>query len=192
MSARYACLNVAEVREGDRALIPIRHEDMPAIMHWRNAQLRVLRQREPLCPEQQERYYQTVIAPSYAESHPRQILFTYLKDREPIGYGGLVHLAWEDHRAEVSFLVAPERAEEPATYAEDFGGFLRLLQRVAFDHLGLARLFTETYDIRPQHVRILEAAGFEPEGRLHAHVWIDGMPVDALMHGCVRLPEKNS
>lgn len=188
MSARYACLKVDAIVQGDRCLVPLRHEDLLNIMHWRNAQLKVLRQREFLTHEQQERYFQGVILPSYCEEQPRQILFSYLHGQEFIGYGGLVHIAWEDHRAEVSFLVAPERAAEPDVYQQDFSLYLSLVREAAFHHLGLTRLFTETYDIRPQHIKILEASGFRLEGRLKAHVWIDGQPVDSLIHGCVHLP----
>lgn len=176
---------VDEVRHGDRRLVAIRHADMPVITHWRNSQLKVLRQREPLTPEQQERYYQTVILPSYAEPHPRQILFSYLLGETMLGYGGLVHMAWEDRRAELSFLLNPDRVALPDIYRDDFAEFLRLIKVVAFQHLQLMRLFTETYDVRPLHVQVLEASGFEMEGRLRANVWIDGRAVDSLMHGCL-------
>jgi RimJ/RimL family protein N-acetyltransferase len=187
MNACYDCLNVDTVVQGDRCLVPLRHQDLFSIMRWRNAQLKVLRQKEALTPEQQERYYQGVIAPSYAEKQPRQILFSYLHGQELIGYGGLVHIAWEDRCAEVSFLVAPERAAVPSVYERDFSLYLSLLQETAFQHLGFTRLFTETYDIRPHHIRILESSGFQLEGRMKAHVWIDGQPVDSLIHGCVQL-----
>jgi RimJ/RimL family protein N-acetyltransferase len=199
MSEHYACLPVDEICLGERRLVTLRHAAMADIMHWRNAQQSVLRQREPLTPESQERYYRTVIAPSYAERLPGQVLFSYLIGEEAIGYGGLVHIAWEHKRAEVSFLVRPERASTPEVYEHDFGLFLRMIQEAAFRHLKLMRLFTETYDLRPRHVRVLEAEGFEFEGRSRAHVWIDGHPVDSLMHGCLnpelksaRLPPRNA
>jgi len=185
---RFRCLNVDAVVQGDWRIVPLRHKDLLSIMQWRNAQLKVLRQREPLSVEQQERYYEEVIAPSFAQKEPKQILFSYLHREELIGYGGLVHIAWEDRRAEVSFLAAPERAENASTYSQDFAIYLSLIKNAAFRHLGFTRLFTETYDIRPLHVSILESGGFLPEGRLKAHVWIDGQPVDSLMHGCVHLP----
>ena len=188
MSARYDFLDVDTVVQGNRCIVPLRHQDLLSIMHWRNAQLKVLRQKEPLTPEQQECYYQGVIVPSYAEKQPRQILFSYLHRQELIGYGGLVHIAWGDRRAEVSFLVAPERAADPSVYAQDFSLYLSMLQETAFQHLGFTRLLTETYDIRPHHISILESSGFQLEGRMKAHVWIDGQPVDSLLHGCVQLP----
>ena len=188
MTGRYKCLNVDAVVQGDRRLVPLRHKDMPSIVQWRNAQLKVLRQRAPLTTEQQECYYQQFITPSFGENEPKQILFSYLHREELIGYGGLVHIAWQDRRAEVSFLVAPERTENASMYSQDFSLYLSLIKETAFQHLGLARLFTETYDIRPLHINILESSGFIPEGRLKAHVWIDAQPVDSLIHGCVHFP----
>ena len=188
MTARYACLNVDAIVQADRKLVPLRKIDLISVMQWRNAQLKVLRQREPLTPEKQERYYQGVILPSYAEKKPSQILFSYLHKEELIGYGGLVHIAWEDRRAEVSFLVAPERVADSFIYSQDFSFYLSLIKQVAFQHLGFTRLFTETYDIRPHHISILESSGFRLEGRLKAHVWIEDQPVDSFMHGCVHLP----
>ena len=92
-------------------------------------------------------------------------------DNELIAYGGLVHLSWPDKRAEVSFLADPARAADPETYRQDFQGAPAPAgASAAFDGLKLNRLFTETYDIRPAHVAILEEAGFRLEGRLRQHV----------------------
>jgi hypothetical protein len=156
-------------------------------MDWRNSQLKVLRQSHPITPDQQACYFQKTILPSYSEVRPKQILFSYLENQKLVGYGGLVHIAWEDRRAEVSFLVDPVRASDIQIYELDFSNYLHMIQEIAFEHLGFNRIFTETYDIRPQHIRILEMCGFELEGRLRAHVWIDGNPVDSLLHGCLNL-----
>ena len=165
-------------------LVPIRYEDREAIRAWRNAQLEVLRQAEPLTTEQQEAYFQRVVLPLFEQEQPGQLLFSLLHNNELIAYGGLVHLSWPDGRAEVSFLVDPTRAAEPATYRQDFRAHLRLLGQVAFEGLKFNRLFTETYDIRPAHVTILEEAGFRLEGCLRQHVQLKpGTFADSLMHG---------
>ncbi|MFC7668494.1 hypothetical protein ACFQT0_14765 [Hymenobacter humi] len=101
-----------------------------------------------------------------------------------VAYGGLVHVSWPDSRAEVSFLTEPARAAEPETYRNDFLAHLRLLGQAAFVGLKFNRLFTETYDIRPAHVAILEEAGFRLEGRLRQHVRLaPDTFADSLMHG---------
>ncbi|MBD2720791.1 GNAT family N-acetyltransferase [Hymenobacter armeniacus] len=180
----YRPLPAADYRWNDYQLIPIRYEDREPIRAWRNAQLPVLRQAEPLTAEQQEAYFQRVVLPLFAQERPGQLLFSLLHAGQLIAYGGLVHISWPDLRAEVSFLVDPVRAADAATYRQDFLAHLRLLGRVAFEGLQFNRLFTETYDIRPAHVAILEEAGFRLEGRLRQHVQLaPGTFADSLMHG---------
>lgn len=179
----YRPLPPAEYRHGAYHLVPIRADDREPIRAWRNAQLQVLRQAAPLTAAQQEAYFQQVVLPLFEQEQPSQLLFSLLRGDELIAYGGLVHVSWPDRRAEVSFLADPARAAEPETYRQDFLAYLRLLGKVAFEGLKLNRLSTETYDIRPAHVAILEEAGFRLEGRLRQHVRLAGTFVDSLMHG---------
>lgn len=167
---------------GIRAVAP---EDVEAIRLWRNAQMDVLRQSAPISPAQQEAYYAAHIWPAMALDCPQNILLTFLEDERAIGYGGLVHIAWEHRRAEVSFLLDPVLISAPETYARYFSVFLDLIKELAFDDLGLHRLFTETYALRTHHISVLEANGFRAEGLLKHHVVIDGSPVDSLIHGCL-------
>lgn len=183
---RYACLPADPLREGDFSLCTVQDEHLEAIRQWRNAQIDVLRQAEPLTVEQQVRYYQDHIWPTLDEPHPRNLLLTFLEGERPVGYGGLVHIAWEHRRAEVSFLMDPEFTRDPAVYERYFAVFLRLLQRLAFGELGFYRLFTECYAIRGEQIRLLEKHGFQLEGRMRGHVHIGGAPVDSLIHGLLR------
>ena len=180
----YRPLPQAEFCHEAYRLVPIRYEDRGPIRAWRNAQLEVLRQAAPLTAEQQEAYFQRVVLPLFEQERPGQLLFSLLHHDELVAYGGLVHISWPDARAEVSFLVDPTRAADAATYRQDFRAHLRLLGQAAFAGLKLNRLFTETYDIRPAHVAILEEAGFRLEGRLRQHVQLKpGTFADSLMHG---------
>jgi RimJ/RimL family protein N-acetyltransferase len=180
----YKALPQAEFRWENYRLVPIRYEDREPIRAWRNAQLQVLRQAEPLSAEQQDAYFQRVVLPLFEQEQPGQLLFSLLHHDELVAYGGLVHISWLDGRAEVSFLADPARAAEPATYRNDFLAHLRLLGQAAFEGLKFNRLFTETYDIRPAHVAILEEAGFQLEGRLRQHVRLaPDTFADSLMHG---------
>ena len=180
----YRPLSQAEFRWENYRLIPIRYEDREPIRAWRNAQLQVLRQAEPLTAEQQEAYFQRAVLPLFNMEQPGQLLFSLLHHNQLVAYGGLVHIAWPDSRAEVSFLADPTRAADPATYRDDFRAHLRLLGQAAFSGLKFNRLFTETYDIRPAHVAILEEAGFRLEGRLRQHVRLaPDTFADSLMHG---------
>ena len=160
--------------------------DVELIRHWRNAQMDVLRQTSPIGFEQQQAYFANSIWPTLEQAQPTNILVTYHRDGRPIGYGGLVHVAWEHLRAEVSFLLAPELAADRASYAECFSVYLALIKQLGFSALGFQRLFTETYAMRTDHIAILERNGFVREGRMRRHVGIDGEFVDSLIHGCLR------
>ncbi len=182
----YSCLKHSQYREGAYAFLPLRLEDMESIRTWRNEQIEVLRQREPITSEQQYNYYQNVIVPGFIEVHPEQILFSFIMQDSCIGYGGLTHIDWENSHAEVSFLVETRRTFIPETYTQDFLAFLKLLQQVAFNDLQLHRLFAETFSFRTVHIAGLERAGFHFEGRLQEHVFKQGQWWDSLMHGLLR------
>lgn len=179
----YKCLKMNQYALDGYVLLPIRQEDMMPIKDWRNAQLAVLRQKQPLTEAEQHRYFTTVVWPSFEEEKPKQLLFSLLRDTTGIGYGGIVHISWEDRRGEVSFLLNPARVAEAGVYRQDFLAFLYLIKQAAYVGLGLNRLFTETFDIRPLHISILEEAGFRLEGRMKQHRIVDGAFVDSLLHG---------
>lgn len=164
--------------------VPLRRADIEALRRFRNEQIDVLRQARPISPEQQERWFEEVVVPTQgAERAPMALVSILDADERFIGYGGLTNIDWDARRAEVSFLVDPERAADPDLYVADMSGFLDFLARLAFDELGLNRLFAETYAFREFHIGILEQAGFTPEGRLREHVATSGGLGDSLVHG---------
>jgi RimJ/RimL family protein N-acetyltransferase len=150
---------------------------------WRNAQIDVLRQSVPLSVADQDQYFSGTIRPQLDELRPAQILFALLEREHLIGYGGLVHISWEHLRAEMSFLVDPERASGSA-YPQDLAVFSKLMERAAGD-LGLHRLTVETFAGRVEHIKALEQAGFALEGRLRDHVRTDSGYQDSLIHARV-------
>lgn len=170
-------------RDGYRYLL-LRREDIEPLRGFRNEQLDVLRQKEPISPEQQERWFDQVVAPARREQCPSQILVSILDGEGAfIGYGGLTNIDWDAQRAEVSFLVDPRRVGERDVYAADISAFLSFLSEWAFDQLGLNRLFTETYAFRDFHISLLERAGFSVEGRLREHVVTRAGRSDSIIHG---------
>lgn len=187
---RWACLNSQRFEREAYALVPVAPQHIEPIRCWRNAQMNVLRQATPISPAQQAAYYARHIWPTMEQQNPANILVGFLHRERLIGYGGLVHIAWECRRAEVSFLLDNARVADEAGYGRDFGAFLGLLRDLAFSDLGLHRLFTETYAMRRYHVSVLEASGFRLEGTLRDHVVIDGEFVDSLIHGIIRTHEK--
>jgi RimJ/RimL family protein N-acetyltransferase len=156
---------------------------MEYIRQWRNNQIDILRQTRSITAKEQARYYKIHIQPLFEMATPPQILFSYEHCGELIGYGGLTHVDWESKRAEVSFLLAAEKKYNERSYRIEFAYFLEMLTKVTFEDLNLQRLFTETYDIRPVHIEVLESNGFIQEGRLRRHSIIRDKHVDVLVHG---------
>jgi 2-polyprenyl-3-methyl-5-hydroxy-6-metoxy-1,4-benzoquinol methylase/RimJ/RimL family protein N-acetyltransferase len=167
--------------------VGLRHADIQALRRWRNQQIDVLRQRQPLSEQDQERWYRHVVQPGHASGDPEFLLVSILDEADRfVGYGGLTHIDWEHRRGEVSFLVETERARNAERYARDLEAFLAFLSAWAFDELGLERIFTETYAFREAHIALLENAGFVPEGLMTGHVRHQGRAVDCLLHALVR------
>ncbi len=181
--ASHACLPGPPLRLDTHSVCPLREQDIEAIRVWRNTQIDVLRQAAPITPDEQQRYFDEVVRPTFRERRPKIILLSLLRSHICVGYCGLTNLDWVAGRAEISFLLDPMRARDPRIYREDMSACLELLSHTAFERLGLNRLFAETFDIRPNHIAILEAHGYEQEGRMREHVTVRGARVDALIHG---------
>lgn len=186
----YECLSSREVISKNYSLIAIQDEHIEEIRIWRNSQMDVLRQSSLISPFQQKTYFEEKIWPDMNSLNPLNILMSFLKDGILIGYGGLVYINWIDLKAEVSFLLNPYRAKNIKIYNDDHINFLLLIKKVAFEQLKLFRLYTETYDIRRQHIKNLEAADFKKEGVMRSHVRINGSKVDSIIHGCLNEPKK--
>ncbi len=186
MDNAYKCLSVNVLKYRAYHVQPLQYQHLLKIKEWRNQQIDVLRQKNVLTDEDQFNYYTRFIQPSFSEVNPRIILFSFLLREELIGYGGLTNCSWDDKRAELSFLVSTDRAAQEDQYDEDFSAFIHLMKEVSFDVLSFNRIFTETYDIRPHHIRILEKNGFVLEGRMKEHVFIKGKFIDSLLHGCLK------
>ena len=157
--------------------------DIEALRCFRNAQMDVLRQVEVITPEAQERWFATQVEPAHGAPQPPQLLIGIHREGAFIGYGGLTYLNWDARRAEVSFLVDPERAAVPDVYRRDTAAFLGFLADWSFGVLELHRLFGETYAFRGFHISLLEEAGYRLEGRLREHVMTGDGFGDSVVHG---------
>lgn len=181
--SRYLIMPRVSLTDGILRIRAVQPEDIEPIRQWRNAQLDVLRQSEPLSPQAQQYYFMHHVWPELSKPEPSQILVAIEQEGILIGYGGLVHISWAYRRAEISFLLIPELERDDAKLATIFSRYLLLMQRLAFEDLSLLRLSTETYAHRVRHIALLEGAGFKHEGTLREHVLVDGKPMDALAHG---------
>lgn len=146
----------------------------------------VLRQTKVISKKEQEDYFKKYIWPDMSLKKPKNILLCFFLRNILIGYGGLVHIAWEHKRAEISFLLNDKDATNVSNYAEHFKVFLKMIQKISFLDLTFEKIFTETYAIRPNHIAVLEESGMVLEGVLRNHVLIGDNFVDSLIHGILR------
>ncbi|OYU85250.1 MAG: hypothetical protein CFE24_02805 [Flavobacterium sp. BFFFF2] len=177
----YICLSQSVFQEDAFSLVPLRDQDKFEILTMRNEQMYHLRQAKPLSVQDQEAYFKNVVAKLFEENQPTQLLFSFLKDGEFIGYGGLVHINWTDQHAEVSFIMKTELEQDFFAYYWEI--YLSLLDKLAFDTLHFHKIFTYAFDVRPHLYPILASRGFKEEARLKDHCLFDGQFIDVVYHG---------
>lgn len=176
----YKALSKNFFSNGKHSIVPIRMEDRLLIMKWRNEQIYHLRQSKPLTEVDQNKYFDTVVNKLFEEDKPNQLLFSFLEDEKCIGYGGLVHINWIDKNAEISFVLETDLEKE--YFQEYWFTYLGLIEQVAFKELGLHKIFTYAFDLRPRLYLALTAAKFIEESRLKEHCFFDGKYIDVVIH----------
>lgn len=177
---KYICLQHQEQHLCDYSIVPLRYEDRFSIMKWRNEQIYHLRQARPLTEDDQQRYFDNVVSKLYDNPKPDQILFSYLEKGVCIGYGGLVHINWIDRNGEISFIMDTQLEKEH--FAEHWSNYLTMLKAVAFDDLGLHKIYTYAFDLRPHLYTMLEANGYKREATLKEHCLFNGEYKDVVLH----------
>lgn len=177
---KYICLQHQVQHLGDYSIVPLRYEDRFFIMKWRNEQIYHLRQARPLTEDDQQRYFDNVVSKLYDNPKPDQILFSYLDKGVCIGYGGLVHINWIDRNGEISFIMDTQLEAEH--FAEHWSNYLTMLKAVAFDDLGLHKIYTYAFDLRPHLYTMLEANGYKREATLKEHCLFNGEYKDVVLH----------
>jgi len=154
----YKILHKQSFRSDEYSIVPIRMEDRYDIMKWRNEQIYHLRQNKPLTNAEQDNYFNEVVLPLFHQDMPDQILFSFLENENCIGYGGLVHIDWDKQKSEVSFIINTRLEKD--FLKEYMTIFFSLIDEVAFVELGLHKLYTYSYDVRPHIYPLIEANGF--------------------------------
>jgi len=180
MNYSYKILSKQKFIQGVFSLVPIRMEDRYDIMKWRNEQIYHLRQSKPLTKEEQDCYFNTVIKQLFVSDKPDQLLFSFLKSNQCIGYGGLVHINWVDKNAEVSFIMDTQL--ERNEFHKYWGIFLDLLYQIAFEELNLHKIYTYAFDLRPNLYEAVEAKGFVKEAVLREHCLFNGKFINVVIH----------
>ena len=183
---KYTCLKKNSFIDNEFEIRPISINDIEQIRLWRNKQMDVLRQKKSITVSEQIAYYNNVLLATLSQEFPNQIIFSYFKDKILIGYGGLVHISWEDKRAEMSFLLNPDLISNEGIYEQYFLKFISFMTEVNFNELGFHKIFTETYSHRTFHISVLVKAGLELEGVLRDHIVIDNMYINSLIHSIIK------
>ena len=178
----YRCLNQQEFTNGNYRLVPLRDEDKYSIMQWRNDQMEILRQNEPLTREKQERYFKSVVDKLFGQVHPDQLLFSFLENDILIGYGGLVHIDWSAKNAEISFLTETGRSQNKTQFISDWVNYLKIVKKMAEVQLGLKKIYTYSYDVRPQLYQALAESNFVEEERMKHKVKIGDTMRDVVIN----------
>lgn len=176
----YKILKQNIFHSGAYAIVPIRMEDRFAIMKWRNEQIYHLRQSKPLTEAEQNAYFENVVAGLFDQESPNQVLFSYLEYGECMGYGGLVHINWIDMNAEISFIMDTTR--EKGEFQKHWSVYLSMIEQVAFDQLGLHKIYTYAFDLRPHLYSALESCAFHREAVLKEHCLHEGTFKHVVIH----------
>jgi len=176
----YKCLQKQIFQSSGFSLVPLRDEDKYEIMRWRNEQIYHLRQAYPLTEEKQDLYFNNTVIKLFEEEKPEQVLFSYLENNICLGYGGLVHINWQDKNAEISFIIKTELEKD--FFEFHWKKYLSLIEEVAFSELKLHKIFTYAYDLRPKLYKAVENAGYIPEARLTEHSLFEKRYIDVVIH----------
>lgn len=189
MDKSYKCLSKQRFEYSKYSIVPIRYEDRFKIMQWRNEQIYHLRQKSPLTPESQTKYFNKTISYQFQIEKPTQILFSFLKKNELVGYGGLVHIDWGNHNAEISFLM--DTKLEINYFVEFWSQFINLITLVAFNELNFNKIYVYAYDLRPKLYMVLKKNGFVHEARLQNHIKYQNRFIDVIINSRFNSNEKN-
>ncbi|WP_369617507.1 GNAT family N-acetyltransferase [Flavobacterium sp. CFS9] len=162
------------------SIVPIRFEDRMDIMKWRNEQIYHLRQVKLLTIDDQNYYFENIVAKLFDQSKPDQILFSFLENEICIGYGGLVHINWNDKNAEISFVMNTELQKN--NFKRYWSIYLGLIETFAFNEINLHKIYTYAFDLRPHLYEMLEDKGYKKEAVLTEHCFFDGGFIDVVIH----------
>ncbi|KTS72111.1 hypothetical protein NS274_21970 [Pseudomonas oryzihabitans] len=146
---------------GDFALRPLQSTDAALILRWRNA------------PAVRQTMYSTRII-TEAEHHawlqrelaaPQSRHFLFTCAEQAVGYACLTDIRREHRRCTWGFNLG-DSVQPPGTGSR----MLFLLAEVAFEQLGLDKLWAEVLDFNAASLRVHARLGFQEEGRLSRHV----------------------
>jgi RimJ/RimL family protein N-acetyltransferase len=99
------------------------------------------------------------------------------REGAPVGYLWLFGVDDVARRAELGYWIAPDNQGRGLATET-----VRLGVRYAFDERGLNKVTARVFDWNTASQRVLEKLGFEREGHLRDHYYVDGEFVDAYLY----------
>lgn len=170
------------------SIVPIRYEDRYEIMRWRNEQLYHLRQKQPLTKLQQDKYFKEEVAVLFHQKKPKQLLLSFLKDKKLVGYGGLVHIDWDNKNAEISFIL--DTSLEKYYFKDYWKIFLNLIEDVGFNSIKMNKLYVYSFNLRPKLYEVMKENNYTEEAKLIQHSLHNKKFIDVLIHSKINKNDK--
>ena len=128
---------------------------------WRDAQRDILRTKDDMEPSEYRRYLLEDECKRYSnENH----MYGIEADGKFVAFGGLTHINWLTHSAELSFICVSHEYYEAA-----FRFHLRVSSEIFFSnsYYNGKVLISETYPFRDYHMYLMEREGFKRKSIIH-------------------------
>jgi RimJ/RimL family protein N-acetyltransferase len=158
-------------------LVPLAERHLDATLHWVNdaAMMRLLGRAARVDSDEHQRWFQGL----QHRSDCRYFSVETIDGGRHVGNIWLWDINATDRKAEVRILFGDENARGRGYGSEA----IRLLADLAFDTMGLHRLFAYVFSINPRAKRAFEKAGFRSEGVLRQDRRVGDEYVDVYLLG---------
>jgi|LakMenEpi03Aug12_release.lakeMendotaPanAssembly.Ray.scaffolds.fasta_scaffold237152_2 RimJ/RimL family protein N-acetyltransferase len=167
---KYKFFNFEKIKIEDYEIKNISSKDIETIRLWRNQSIKYLRQNKKISKKNQSKYFKKYIQKQKSLKKPKDIIFLFKKNSNLIGYGGLVHISWENKNAELSFLLNPKIFSKKI-HKLYFEKCIDLLINFSFKVCKLKKIYTQTFSYRKTNINLLKKSGFSYEGLLKKHLF---------------------
>jgi hypothetical protein len=141
------------------AVLTVRHFE--EIRKWRDEQRDILRTKEDMSPSD---YRQLLIEDECKRYANENHLYGIAINNKFVAFGGLTHINWLTHSAELSFICGHHEHYETA-----FRFHLRVSSEIWFSNSYYKGkvLISETYPFRTHHMELMEKSGFKKKSIIH-------------------------
>jgi RimJ/RimL family protein N-acetyltransferase len=167
---KYKFFNFKKIKIEDYQIKHISFNDIETIRLWRNQSIKYLRQNKKISKNNQIKYFKNYVKKQTNLKKPKDIIFLFKKNSLLVGYGGLVHISWENKNAELSFLLNPKITNKKI-YKIYFTKYINLVLNLSFKICKLKKIYTYTFGYRKINTNLLKENGFGYEGLLKKHVF---------------------